>query len=393
VFFNCSKLTNINVQNGNSKYVDIDGVLFNVSKTELLQYPIGKGNQSYTIPSSVTNIGIYAFFNCSNLKNINVQSGNVEYADVDGVLFNASKTKLIQYPVGKINQNYTIPSSVISIGDSAFSNCQNLTRITIPSSVTSIENYAFDSCPNLTGIMIPVSVTSIGGWAFYNCFSLTNITIPANSSLISIGQSAFWHCSSLTSITFSSSVISIGDRAFRYCLSLEKAVFLGDAPQSFGSSVFDRTASGFSVRYLNGALGFTSPTWKGYPSAAVELTPSSSWLVKNGLADDLDISSDINGDGVSLLMAYALNLDPYKNLQSAMPVAKVDGESLSMEFYGANQDVNYLVEVSEDMKTWVSDGVSLSDPDENGNRIATVSRENDGEEVSSLFLRLVVEQK
>jgi len=76
-----------------------------------------------------------------------------------------------------------------------------------------------------------------------------------------------------------------------------------------------------------------------------------------------------------------------------MPVAKVNGNALSMEFYGANQDVNYLVEVSEDMKTWESDGVTLSDPDENGNRIATVSRENDGEEVSSLFLRLVVEQK
>ena len=56
----------------------------------------------------------------------------------------------------------TIPSSVTSIGDSAFSDCSSLTQITIPSSVTTIGDSAFSDCSSLTQITIPSSVTSIG---------------------------------------------------------------------------------------------------------------------------------------------------------------------------------------------------------------------------------------
>jgi len=206
------------------------------------------------------------------------------------------------------------------------------------------------------------------------------------------GIDAFNGCWNLTSIRLPSNVTSIGDSAFFDCSSLEKAVFLGNAPWFFGSSVFVNPALGFTVQFLNGASWFTLPTWYGYSSE--ELNLSSSWLVKNGFAEDMDLRSDLNGDGVSLLMAYALNLDPHKDLQNTMPIAKAEAGSLSMKFYGANEDVDYIVEGSEDMKTWTSKDVFLSEPDENGNRIATVSRKkSNGEDVSSLFLRLRVKQK
>ena len=93
----------------------------------------------------------------------------------------------------------TIPDSVTSIGDSAFSDCYSLTSITIPDSVTSIGDSAFFSCSNLTSIIIPDSVTSIRNDAFYRCYSLTSVTIP--DSVTSIGRYAFSSCDSLTSIT------------------------------------------------------------------------------------------------------------------------------------------------------------------------------------------------
>ena len=95
-----------------------------------------------------------------------------------------------------------IPSSVTSIGDSAFNGCKSLASITIPASVTSIGRWAFAWCSSLTSITIPASVTSIGDSTFYGCNSLTSITIP--SSVTSIGKAAFDGCTSLSSMTVDS---------------------------------------------------------------------------------------------------------------------------------------------------------------------------------------------
>ena len=71
--------------------------------------------------------------------------------------------------------DYTIPSSVTSIGAYAFAKCPNLTSITIPDSVTIIRSFAFRGCSSLTSIIIPSSVTSIGDYAFYGCRRLTSV--------------------------------------------------------------------------------------------------------------------------------------------------------------------------------------------------------------------------
>ena len=106
----------------------------------------------------------------------------------------------------------SIPSSVTSIGESAFENCHSLTSVTIPNSVTSIGESAFYNCSNLTSVTIPSSITEIKNYTFCNCSNLTSVTIP--SSVTTIGQSAFKKCSGLTSVTIPNSVTSIGESAF-----------------------------------------------------------------------------------------------------------------------------------------------------------------------------------
>jgi hypothetical protein len=104
---------------------------------------------------------------------------------VDGVLFNKTQTTLIQCPGGRTG-SYTVPNSVSSIGDSAFSGCHSLTGVTIPASVTSIGGYAFIDCTTLTAITIPNSVTSIGDLAFSGCTNLTAAYFKGNAPSVGI---------------------------------------------------------------------------------------------------------------------------------------------------------------------------------------------------------------
>ena len=128
-----------------------------------------------------------------------------------------------------------IPSSVTSIGNSAFSDCSSLSEVVIPSSVTRIGDSVFWYCRTLSDIVIPSSVTRIGDSAFFYCSSLSNIVIP--SSVTSIGDSAFFYCSSLSEVVIPSSVTSIGNSAFSNCSSLSEVVIPSNVT-SIGDGAF-----------------------------------------------------------------------------------------------------------------------------------------------------------
>jgi hypothetical protein len=179
-FYGCSSLTSIIIPDS-------------VTNIGSFAFEYCNGLKSITIPNSVTSIGYSAFF---YLTVINVEDSNTAYSSVDGILFNKDKTTLIAYPRDR-NGNYCIPDSVINIDYGAFFG-SDLTSVTIPDSVTNIGNIAFAFCHNLTSIIIPNSVTSIGKCAFKSCSGLTSIIIP--DSVTSIGYHAFEGCSSLTSI-------------------------------------------------------------------------------------------------------------------------------------------------------------------------------------------------
>jgi hypothetical protein len=161
------------------------------------------GLKTITIGSSVTNIAMnYVFGTCTGLTEINVDQRNSKYSSVEGVVLDKNGQTLIFVPRGKSGA-YTIPSTVTNIDDNAILNCPLLTSVTIPSSVTLIKAAQFRACTNLTSVTIPSSVRSIGISSFRYC-GLTSVTIPA--SVTTLEAEAFWDCPNLTSVTFAGTI-------------------------------------------------------------------------------------------------------------------------------------------------------------------------------------------
>ena len=175
------------------------------------------------IPNSVKSIEEYAFEGCSSITSItipnNVTSIGSAFRDcnsLSSVIWNAEKCSDDSSPFHNISSQITsfiFGDNVQHITADLCRNMGNLTSITIPNSVTSIGNSAFTGCSGLTSITIPNSVTSIGGSAFHECTGLTSLTIP--NSVTSIGGSAFSDCSSVEYLSVSNNnVESIGMWAF-----------------------------------------------------------------------------------------------------------------------------------------------------------------------------------
>lgn len=144
-----------------------------------------------TIPASVTSLGAYAFYGCTNIT---------------GVVFEEN-------------------SACYRIGAYAFYGCGNLTDIKLPDSVTVIGACAFSGCP----VKISnVSVSSVDDYAFYDCSNITSATILGGTG--SVGTYAFYG-TGLTSVTIPVSVMVIEDYAFGNTPSLKDVYYGGSEVQ------------------------------------------------------------------------------------------------------------------------------------------------------------------
>ena len=125
---------------------------------------------SIAIPDSVTSIDFTTFFDCTSLTSIIVDEDNPVYDsrnNCNAIIETSNNLLLTGCSSTKI------PNSVTDIGNYAFSNCTSLTSITIPNSVSRIGGSAFMGCIALKRITIPNSVTTIDDCAFFDCTSLT----------------------------------------------------------------------------------------------------------------------------------------------------------------------------------------------------------------------------
>ena len=180
--------------------VTISGKTYNVTSIANDAFKGCTGLTSITIPSSITSIGSSAFDSCNNLNKVNISDilswCKITFANsLANPLYYAKKL----YLNGTLVTKLEIPSAITEIKNYTFYNCTSISTIVFPSGILKIGNSAFVNCSNLTSVTIPNSVTTIHENAFNGCTGLTSLTI--GSSVGSIGNYAFGNCTGLKSVT------------------------------------------------------------------------------------------------------------------------------------------------------------------------------------------------
>lgn len=139
------------------------------------------------VPTLVESIETSA--GCTALAEINVQAGNSHYSSKDGVLLSGDGKNILWFPMGKKGE-YTLPSTVTTVGDYAFRNCR-------------IETFRFAD-----------GLTSIGKYAFYNS-SVKEVSLPSTVKQIPTGL--FQKCAYLTTVHLGKNTEMLGDYVFDGC--------------------------------------------------------------------------------------------------------------------------------------------------------------------------------
>lgn len=286
---------------------------------------VGPGNLTYTImsignkafysskisavsiPQNITTIGDNAFYLCSSLTSVTVES--TEPLAINSNCFSIKAGATLYVPKGSYEiyketdvwKDFgTIVEPPHSVGDTfaasitAGSSTTTATfividaankfvsvgngeepaiadytsgQVVVPSTVTGydgqtyqvkqISDAAFFDCYEITSIELPSDITAIGRLAFYDCAGLKSFTIPA--SVTAIGEEAFNNCYNLTSINIPSSVASLGSSAFYGCSKLTTVTVNSIEPVAIDNECFTNAA--------NATLNIPKGSYRNYASA------------------------------------------------------------------------------------------------------------------------------
>ena len=262
----------------NLKEIDLPESL---TKIDFWAFDFCESLQEVVIPEAVTEIGAQAFADCTSLQSVYISKNLREIATdafdecyelisfivdennecfdaMEGVLFDKLHSKLLKYPAGKTDVEYSIPEGVTEIEANAFLCSNNLVKVRIPQGVVKIGESAFQYSRNLEDIVIPNTIEQIGRWAFdytkwremqlegESEFVVNGIflesqdkgnNISIQEGVVCISGHAFDFMDELRTVTLPEGVTRIESFAFPMCTVLEK-VEIPESVKYIGDEAF-----------------------------------------------------------------------------------------------------------------------------------------------------------
>ena len=200
------------------------------------------------LPETLVNISGDTFYNSSNLKKVNIPKnvkfmGNNPFAGcpnivvtnessffnmVNGVLYNKSFTRLIYYPISKIDSRYEIKDGCRILGKHSFYLCDNLKELVIPSSIIKLENNPFSGCTKINlinkskyyhidnSVIYDKDYSSVIG-----CLNSIDTNCLVLKDVKRICRNSFWNCKGIRKIVLPKTLESIGYNPFVSCSNIE----------------------------------------------------------------------------------------------------------------------------------------------------------------------------
>lgn len=340
-FYLCDKLSEVTLTAQSSAFEVVDGVLYNANKTKVILCPARLNTfDTYKMPDTVTAIGYGAFSNCSFIKHMELSD---RITTIEGCAF---------FHCDQLEE-LNIPNSVASIGKHAFQKCESLKSINLPAQMPTIETGLFMGCESLESVDIPETVSTIGQFAFLGCNSLTSISLP--SSVDEINRDAFCHCYSLKEISIPSSVTAIHRGAFSRCPFLSRIEV--DENNNYYTSLdgvlFDKQVTTL-LAYPNGNIADTyvipstvtrihDNSFMGSNNLVSLTIPSNITSIgNNAFAECIKLTDVIISEGITTLGAFVFS--KCKNLNFVLLPASV--KSIDQSTFVECDNVTFFCETS-----------------------------------------------
>lgn len=200
------------------------------------------------LPNSLVNISGDTFYNCTNLEKVTIPvnvkfMGNNPFAGcpklnlinespyfnlIDGVLYNKDFTRLIYYPISKLNEKYVIDNRCKILGKHSFYLCNNLKELEIPSSVIKLENNPFSGCTQINIInnskyyhIIDKVIYDKDYSSVIGCLSSIDTDELVLKDVKRICRNSFWNCKGIRKIVLPKTLEEIGYNPFVSCTNIE----------------------------------------------------------------------------------------------------------------------------------------------------------------------------
>ena len=241
------------------------------------------------LPNSLINLSGDTFYNCSNLKSINIPSnvkymGNNPFAGcskltitseskyfnlVDGVLYSKDYTRLIYYPINKLDNKYEILDTTKIIGKHSFYLCDNLEEVIIPKSVIKLENNPFSGCSKLNLINNSLRYNIVDKVIYdryfksvIGCLKSIDTDCLVLKDVERICRNSFWNCKGVRKIILPKTLKTIGYNPFVGCSNIE---FVSESNEYivFNGALYTKDKSKlvcYPVKYAVGSIGLPNET-------------------------------------------------------------------------------------------------------------------------------------